>query len=58
MVKFFQSWCGHCMRMKPDWDRIADEAPADVLIADVDCGAETDVSTGTRMHTYMHIIHS
>jgi len=46
------------MRMKPDWDRIADEAPADVLIADVDCGAETDVSTGTRMHTYMHIIHS
>lgn len=30
--------------MKPDWDRLAEEAPADVIIADVDCGKEEDVS--------------
>ena len=43
MVKFFQSWCGHCMRMKPDWDKLAEESPC-VVIADVECGAEQDVS--------------
>ncbi len=44
MVKFFQSWCGHCKRMKPDWDRLADEVNDSVLIADVDCGDQGDVS--------------
>lgn len=45
MVKFFQSWCGHCKRMKPDWDRLAEEANDSVLIADVDCGDQGDVSS-------------
>ena len=47
MVKFYQSWCGHCKRMKPDWDRLAlEHATLDspILIADVDCGAQEDVS--------------
>jgi Thioredoxin domain-containing protein len=44
MVKFYQSWCGHCMRMKPDWDRLAQEAPSDVFIADVHCEDQQDVS--------------
>jgi hypothetical protein len=29
--------------MKPDWDKLAEESPG-VVIADVDCGAEQDVS--------------
>lgn len=45
MVKFYQSWCGHCMRMKPDWDRLAEEENNDsVLIADVNCGDQKEVS--------------
>ena len=45
MVKFYQSWCGHCMRMKPDWDRLAEEENNDsILIADVNCGDQKEVS--------------
>lgn len=44
MVKFYQSWCGHCKRMKLDWDRLAGETTDSVLIADVNCGEQNDVS--------------
>ena len=42
-IKFFAPWCGHCSKMKPDWDRLASHyhtsksTNLDVLIADVDC---------------------
>lgn len=49
MVKFYQSWCGHCKRMKPDWDRLAEETNNVSLIADVDCGAQQDVSCIVRL---------
>eukprot|EP00439_Symbiodinium_sp_Y106_P016274 s4979_g2.t1 len=40
-VKFFAAWCGHCKKMKPDWDKLMKEhsGSKDILIADVDCTA-------------------
>jgi len=40
-VKFYAPWCGHCKKMKPDWDKLmtefADSKTA--LVAEVDCTA-------------------
>lgn len=40
-VKFFAPWCGHCKKLKPDWDKLMDlyKGHATALVADVDCTA-------------------
>tara|TARA_B100001989_G_C24549475_1_gene473281 strand:+ start:4587 stop:5243 length:657 start_codon:yes stop_codon:yes gene_type:complete len=36
-IKFFAPWCGHCKKLKPDWDLLGDSGPKNVIIGDVDC---------------------
>jgi len=40
-IKMFAPWCGHCKKMKPDWDKLMDEYKDSEtqLIADADCTA-------------------
>jgi len=40
-LKMFAPWCGHCKRMKPDWDKLMAqfEGHKTTLVADVDCTA-------------------
>ncbi|KAL3816472.1 hypothetical protein ACHAXA_009897 [Cyclostephanos tholiformis] len=41
-LKFFAPWCGHCKKLKPDWDKLMAEfadSPS-ALVADVDCTAD------------------
>jgi len=41
-VKMFAPWCGHCKKMKPDWDKLMEEFKDSEtqLIADVDCTSD------------------
>ena len=42
MIKMFAPWCGHCKKMKPDWDKLMEEYKDSEtqLIADADCTAD------------------
>lgn len=41
-LKFFAPWCGHCKKMKPDWDRLMADFKGSPtgLVAEVDCTAK------------------
>eukprot|EP00930_Biecheleria_cincta_P014580 TRINITY_DN12488_c0_g1_i1.p1 TRINITY_DN12488_c0_g1~~TRINITY_DN12488_c0_g1_i1.p1 ORF type:complete len:240 (-),score=83.26 TRINITY_DN12488_c0_g1_i1:53-772(-) len=42
-VKFMAPWCGHCKKLKPDWDRLAGKfnEKSNALFMDVDCTADS-----------------
>ena len=43
LVLFYADWCGHCKKVKPDWDEAAKEVNVDeVKMIKINCGEGTD----------------
>uniref|UniRef100_A0A090XE37 Putative thioredoxin/protein disulfide isomerase n=1 Tax=Ixodes ricinus TaxID=34613 RepID=A0A090XE37_IXORI len=56
-VKFFAPWCGHCKRLAPTWDELAEKyneakKESKVTIAKVDCTVDTTLCTDQGITSY------
>ncbi|CAN8017113.1 unnamed protein product [Ixodes persulcatus] len=56
-VKFFAPWCGHCKRLAPTWDELAEKyneakEESKVTIAKVDCTVDTTLCTDQGITSY------
>mmetsp|Transcript_20399 Transcript_20399/g.41036 ORF Transcript_20399/g.41036 Transcript_20399/m.41036 type:complete len:294 (+) Transcript_20399:61-942(+) len=52
MVKFYQTWCGHSIRLKPVWDHLAKDTHPSAFIANVDCGLSKDLCRSYHITKY------
>ena len=49
LVEFMVPWCGHCKRLKPDYERLAERYAGTVVVAAVDCVAHPDVAEAYKI---------
>ena len=56
LVAFKAPWCGHCKKLKPEWDKLADAV--DVVIAEVDCTKEQSLCQKHGVQGYPTIKYS
>jgi len=55
-VAFKAPWCGHCKKLKPEWDKLAENT--EVLIGEVDCTVEKDLCAKHGVRGYPTIKYS
>lgn len=50
MVKFYAAYCGHCRKMIPAYDALADNLRELVDIAAIDCAVSSNAATCGKYH--------
>lgn len=59
-VKFFAPWCGHCKKLAPVWNTLAEmhntRAPQLAKVANVDCTLERDLCTRHSITGYPSLV--
>jgi protein disulfide isomerase len=43
LIKFYAPWCGHCKRLAPTWDRLANALRGTVNVAKVNCDEHSHI---------------
>ena len=57
LMKFSTSWCGHCVKMEPDWQRLAKLVHKDYkgcMVVSVDCEATADICQVFLLFPILH----
>ena len=44
MVMFYAPWCGHCKRLKPEWEKVKSEYQGNVTIHEVNCDENPEIA--------------
>jgi len=43
VVKFYAPWCGHCKRMAPQWEQLAEAVADNVIVGNVNCDEQGEL---------------
>ncbi|KXS10568.1 thioredoxin-domain-containing protein [Gonapodya prolifera JEL478] len=55
-VEFFAPWCGHCQKLAPIWDEVADKLRGKVGVGKVDCTVEKTLASRFKIRGYPTLI--
>jgi len=52
LIKFYAPWCGHCKRLAPTWDELAEVVGSNWNVAKVDCTVHSAVCNAQEIRGY------
>jgi len=55
-VKFYAPWCGHCQRLAPKWEQLAERLQGEVTVAQVDATVEKELAERWAVEGYPTLI--
>lgn len=52
LIKFYAPWCGHCKKLAPTWEKLAEVAGDSFHVAEIDCTTNPIVAKAQGIHGY------